>query len=618
VAILNRRDFLRTVAVGLAGTAATAVPLLGASLVRSPFVQDVRRTRATIRWSTRESGAGSVDFWDEDGRALRVPAQMRAFLPAETGLKATFYRFEATLTKLLPGSRYRYQVALNEEPLGGRQETFRTPGTAPFQFLAFGDSGTGSQEQKLISKLLLQHAPEFILHTGDLVYPTGTYERYEALYFEYYKDLMKDIPFFPCPGNHDYYETSAIPYRAMHSLPAENVVEGDAGRYYSFDWGNAHFVSLDSNDCLVDASEGKGGMLEWMDHDLSATHKFWRIILVHHPVYSAGNHSDEPEAHLMRKWIAPLVDKHKVPLVINGHEHSYQRTLPIRAGKVAAEGEGTVYLTTGGGGADLHPVGTADFLKVGLSTFNYVAAEVVGAKLRLKAFDLEDKPIDDFAVIAKPIFVEDAVVNAADFKPRLAPGSLVSIFGLQLAPDEEASSLKLPLPKLLGGAHVSINDIAVPMLLASARQINVQIPLNLVGDCRLTVTNVNGSTTIPIDVVPFAPAIFAQAIFRADGSALSSEAPARVGETLTLYATGLGALSTPMEVGKEWESSPVQAKVEIKLDDTMLSPTFAASSKGTPGVYQIRFVVPALAAGAHNVAIRVGGALSNGAGFPVA
>ena len=326
--------------------------------------------------------------------------------------------------------------------------------------------------------------PDFIVHTGDLVYPSGTYERYESLYFEYYRELMNASPMFPCPGNHDYYELSCVPYRALNALPEDSVPQGDVGRYYSFDWGNAHFVSLDSNDSLSNCAAGAGKMLEWLDRDLSETTKFWRIVVLHHAAYSSGIHCDEEESQLVRRLIVPILEKHHVPLVLNGHEHSYQRSYPIREGRVVPDAEGAIYITTGGGGATLHPVASSDLINTAASIHHYVTCSVNNRKLQLQATAVGGEILDKVTVAPIPVLTTKSVVNAADYTARVAPGSLVSIFGLQLA-SEEATATKLPLPKSLGGVSVLLNDEPVPVMMTSARQVNVQMPWTALGDVKL-------------------------------------------------------------------------------------------------------------------------------------
>lgn len=604
----SRRQFLQILAAAAASSAVSTAQ--SPTLARFPYLQDIRRQRATIRWTVRAPGVGVVEYWDEAGERYQVTGEVQAYMPAETGMAFPYYRHEAVLSKLTPGSEYRYRALVNGQPVTSQILRFRTPGIQPFRFLAFGDSGTGSKEQQLLSQMMMGEPAKLVIHTGDLVYPTGTYERYESLYFELYKDIMKDVPFFPCPGNHDYYELKCIPYLAMHSVPQESVAKEEAGRYYSFDWGNVHFVSLDSNDALEAAAAGSGKMLEWLDKDLSQTDKFWRIVFVHHAAYSAGKHADGYEAAQVRKWIVPILEKHRVPLVLNGHEHSYQRSYPIRGGKVVEDGPSTTYITTGGGGADLHPIYSSDFVKLAVAEHHYLACDVTGAKLQLRATSINGSELDSTTIAPQPVLRTRAVVNGADYSAKLASGGLISIFGLQFAP-EDMTANRFPLPKSGGGASVLLNGESLPLLMTSASQINAQLPFQVSGEAELTVRNPNGSATVKIQIDPVAPAIFDGAIFHANGLQVTEETPASAGSLVSVYLTGLGVASGTIEPGEASPALPVKAPVLARLGNQTVSPQFAGLAEGAAGVNLVRFNVPGGIQRSVPVSILAGGVESN-------
>src|SRR5262249_28468400 len=131
------------------------------------------------------------------------------------------------------------------------------------------------------------------------------------------------------------------------------------GRYYSFDWGNAHFISLDSNSdrssgAFRRALTGTGDMLNWLDRDLRSTRQFWRVVFFHHPPFAGGLNAGDPVENDVHRFIVPILEANGVQLVLNGHEHNYQRTYTLKEDKVVPDGSGTVYLTAGGGGATLY------------------------------------------------------------------------------------------------------------------------------------------------------------------------------------------------------------------------------------------------------------------------
>jgi 3',5'-cyclic AMP phosphodiesterase CpdA len=177
-----------------------------------------------------------------------------------------------------------------------------------------------------------KHAVDFVLHTGDVAYPDGSFDDYERTVFAVYAPLFARAPFYPSLGNHDDVTDNGAPFRALF---------GDA--HGSFDWGSAHFVTLDSNDVSAEQTA-------WLQKDLAASRARFKVVYFHHPAYSSGPHGDSAE--VKANWV-PLFDQYKVDLVLAGHDHVYERFFPLRAG--ARDDTGTLYITTGGGGAELYP-----------------------------------------------------------------------------------------------------------------------------------------------------------------------------------------------------------------------------------------------------------------------
>ena len=174
-------------------------------------------------------------------------------------------------------------------------------------------------------------AISMVVHVGDLAYPDGTFEQFEDAYFGVNAPLMRRVPFFPTPGNHEYMTGSAAPYLAGVVTPECGVPAVDLGRYYSFDWGNAHFVSVDSN---LLATSSAAAMLAWLDADLAATDRYWRIVFLHHTPYPTGFHVGDPICAAVEQLVNPIVERHGVQLLLAGHEHGYERTYPLAGGQL--------------------------------------------------------------------------------------------------------------------------------------------------------------------------------------------------------------------------------------------------------------------------------------------
>lgn len=543
----GRRAFLRS------AFAAAALPFgarAQAALVRKPYVQNVRRTRATIRWTTPNAGQASVIVRDASGTERTFAGQSTLLAPERTGLSYSYYKHHALVTGLEPGTEYTYRVLLDGEDFHpGLGMAFRTEGNSSFAFLALGDSGSGSTGQAALARRIEAEKVRLLIHTGDLAYPTGQYEAYERRYFDSYQEMMKSVPFFPCPGNHDYYETRANPYISIHDVPTETVPTADQGRYYSFDWGDVHFVSLDTNEPLREAAAGRGAMLRWLEQDLAATRKFWRIVFFHHPPYAFGPNSTDRESAFVRQHIVPILEKFAVPLVLSGHEHSYQRTRPIN---------GTVYLTTGGGGAHLYPVGSSELLEFGASVYHYLRATVDGRNLDLQAIDSQGNTFDQFKLSLPPVLAQRPVLNAASFSPAIGAGGLISIFGWQmgLATLENGGH---PLRGAASGVRVTVGDAELPLLMVSPTQVNAVLPDHLTGAAKLRVSTPTGSAETGIEITDFAPALF-DVVTDAAGSVISPETPCVRGSQVRLYVTGLANFSGTLSARLAGHTLPTRAE----------------------------------------------------------
>lgn len=624
--LTSRRDILK---------AALVAPLtsrLGAAnitLDRFPYLQNISQDRATVLWTARQKGSGRVEF-GLGNYSQRVNAAVREFLPSETGRSFTYYQYEARLTGLREGVEYNYRLMVDDENLTpasapADELRFRTAGNGPVSFAAMGDSGQGSAQQFQLASRLAAENISLMLHLGDIVYPDGTYLNYEAYFFPVYRDLMSRVPMFTVPGNHDYYAPAAGPYLANTSVPAADVGLNEQGRYYSFEWGDVHFIALDTNDPLAFAITGAGSMLEWLERDLQRSRKFWRIAFFHHPPYpTSPHHEDDETSALVRKHIVPILERHNVPLVLSGHDHNYQRAIPLRGGQPAAAGVGTQYIITGGGGASLFDLGSGSpIIAKSAAAYHYLRADVNQGKATVKAVGVDGKELDRFEVAPLPVLSSGGIVDAASSGPRLAPGSLFSIYGRHLA--LRASLARgFPLPADLNGIKVTFNDQPAPLIFISPGQINAQLPYGIFGSGTLTVTGMNGPVSVTITIAETAPGIFISrdpAVLHQSGSLVSVSDPAMPGEYISIYASGLGRVNGPNVAGEPAPSTPlaaVAAPVEVRLGDVTLTPAFAGLAPGFAGLYQITVQIPANTAHAiYSLWLVVRGAGSNRVPFAV-
>jgi uncharacterized protein (TIGR03437 family) len=575
-----------------------AVVCSAATLGRGPYLQNVRSDRATIMWTTQEKGVGVVQFSAGGDLSGAAPAQIRE-LPQTEGRRPS-YQYHAELTGLTPGRQYAYRVLVDgkilKDDLG-----FRTTAPGPFTFLVFGDSGTGNAAQAALARRMIDtENPSLVLHTGDLSQDSGTFDELDLKHFAVYGELMSGSPFFPTPGNHDYYTDFGNPCLLAHSPPTNDVPVPDAGRYYSFNWGNTHFVSLNSN--LLEFPASANRMLEWLERDLSRQNRFWKVVYFHHPPYPTGHHLRDPISAIVRERVVPILERHGVQLVLSGHEHSYQRSKPLREGTPVDAGSGTVYMITGGGGGVLHHIGASPTRAVAKSAHHYLRAQVQGSRMTITAIDIDGREVDRFVLAPPAQLSAEAVLNAA-FTPSLAAGSPVSIFGQSLASGEARASHSR-LPTKLAGTSVTLDGQPIPLVSVSPHQIIAQLPYGRVGKATMRVSTTSSSAEVPVHVESAAPAILESPYGRRhvpavvrwpDGTLVTPASPAAAGEEVTIYLVGLGEVDESLPDGEPAPGEPplrAIGQVMVRIGGATLIPAFAGLTPGFAGLYQVNARVP--------------------------
>jgi acid phosphatase type 7 len=600
-----------------------------ATAYHTPYIQNVGDTRATVIWSTRENVASSVQYSTDQSFGLRSQSTVRQLPISETNLNFPIYQHRAELTGLAPGTEYSYRIVMADGtnlvmPGVTNLSThpdyrFRSAGPGPMTFLVFGDSGSGSPDQQQITGTLVKERPNFVVHVGDMAYEDGNHLQFQANYFEYYQLIMRRAPFFPAPGNHEYYTQRAAPYLALHAVPSETVPEIDRGRYYSFDWGAAHFVSLDSN--LLDSGITAARMIEWLEQDLSRSKAPWKIVFFHHLPYPLEHHLDDPYAAMSHSQLVPVLEKHNVQLVFTGHEHTYMRTKPLRGDVPVSSGRGTVYVTTGGAGGQGHGAPMRDFVARAMAVYHYLRVEADESRITIRAVDKDGRVLDT-AFLANPsLGSETSVVNGASFAPAIASGAMVSIFGKGLSVDTRTAST-VPLPEALGGTSVTVNGEPAPVYYVSPDQINAQLRMDQQGPAVLRVTTASGTAEVTVNIAEAAPGIFPGGVVHASGRAITAEDPARAGETVIIYASGLGEVTSRIASGFLSPALPLAycaIPVTVQIGGASVSPDFAGLAPSFVGLYQVNVKLPAtLAPGAYPLRLTSRGNSSNAVTVPVA
>ncbi len=393
---------LSLVAGMLAGESETGeTAIAGTSLLRYPYVQQVTTTSAIITWTTAADGASFVRYGVE-GPATSVPATSEFFVePAIPNEESrSYFVHVAELRELAPGTTYEYTIeTAGEELTSGHGLSFRTdsgPAEADLSFLVFGDSGDGGNGQRSLRRVMEDREFDLALHTGDLAYTAGTYQQLEDYFFAVYREIASRIPFYPSLGNHDYQTLDAQPYLDAFRLPENATVAENLERYYSFDYGPAHFVALDT-EIWAGFQGGVAAvdeMAAWLEEDLASTDQSWTFVYFHRPAYSS---SDIPVALDIQR-VMPVLEQAGVDMIFAGHDHLYARTLPIKEGTPEVIGEGgIVRVTTGGGGGGKHFCEPRSYTATCLREFHFLDVEIIDAcRLNFDVVGLGDVAYDHF------------------------------------------------------------------------------------------------------------------------------------------------------------------------------------------------------------------------------
>ncbi|MBK9715233.1 MAG: metallophosphoesterase family protein [Kouleothrix sp.] len=330
------------------------------NLVWSPYLQQVTDTHATILWTTRGGASPAVRYSTDGSYGAEAAGSSRPLAALGTQLH------RVDLADLQPGTLYSYKVYVDgEELLPDQTLAFRTaPRTGSpdkFTFLAFGDEGITTGSQRRLRDQMARDAFDFILTTGDNAYPEASYGDFDTTIFQVYRDVLVRAPIFPTMGNREYRTSGGAPYLDLFELPAVAWRPADQERYYSFDYGSAHIVALDSNAPLdVDDAAAPDDMLDWLRADLAQTKQPWKIVALHHPAYSTGGHGSDSR---VRSKLVPIFEAYGVSLVLSGHDHTYQRSLPLRGGQITTtEQGGVVYIVSGAGESASMACGGAEWL----------------------------------------------------------------------------------------------------------------------------------------------------------------------------------------------------------------------------------------------------------------
>lgn len=307
------------------------------NVVRGPYLQIGTPNSINIKWRTDVSCDTKVWYGTSVSSLTNQVSSSTLTLDHDikiTGLSPAtvyYYTFGTTTTTLVAATVNQY---FKTSPLVGAKSKYR--------FWAIGDAGTGDANQIAAKTGFLNYVGtnhvDGWLWLGDNAYNSGFDSEYQTSVFanNIYANELKKFVVWPAPGNHDYNNnipfSPAPAYLDIFTLPTLGEAGGVPSgieKYYSYNYGNIHFIVLDSYS-LGRASTDP--MAVWLQNDLAANTQPWTIAYWHHPPYTKGSHdSDNPnlldgELPEIRQNIIPILESNGVDLVLNGHSHSYERS----------------------------------------------------------------------------------------------------------------------------------------------------------------------------------------------------------------------------------------------------------------------------------------------------
>lgn len=256
------------------------------------------------------------------------------------------YMHKVTVKGLLPGKLYTYRVG-NGSVWSDIGSFVTDNGDDSFSFIEISDVQASSHDNFFKGAATLQAAfnvcpdAEFVANCGDFT-DDSTDEQWNY-YDEAFSALNLNTTLVPVAGNHDGLGVWNW-FNNMFNLDTSESVQTLNGVNYSFDYGNAHFTVLNTNDVLsVSLSQ-----LQWLKNDMNSTDKDWKIVLMHKSPYTLGKDGKWPDALYLQSSLTKVIDMCGVDLVISGHDHMYLRTKPLKCNRVNENG--TTYVLSGTAG----------------------------------------------------------------------------------------------------------------------------------------------------------------------------------------------------------------------------------------------------------------------------
>ena len=384
---------------------------------------DKNKKSVTVTWTNVHPCKSEV-VYGIDSTELKSKMEPTSKLIA--GQQNSFV-YKAELKNLQPDKVYFYSIVVKDQCESAHNVyRFTTPpkngAKGRYTIGVWGDTqnNEGNKNFEITSKIvnhLTKYPLNFTVHTGDIV-ENGSVASSWNKFLQTAQPLNANTPFMPSTGNHDVinavqdinFQKPFPIFYDLFSLPEDEL-------NYSFDYGNIHFIAINSGYCAGAAKVDKvlfkkdSPEYKWLEEDLEKTKKDkkikWVILYDHYPVHAHG-------VSLVPQWqnqISPIIDKYKIDLVLSGHRHVYERHAAIAKGNIEKPTDahvyrkpsGTVFITNGSAGGSLQGVGGGGMPSMmftsGEKMYTYAIMTVHHNQLAYDVYNIDGQKIDYFKII---------------------------------------------------------------------------------------------------------------------------------------------------------------------------------------------------------------------------
>jgi 3',5'-cyclic AMP phosphodiesterase CpdA len=355
-------------------------PLGEVSKVTITFAGDVKTAKGFTWYTTLASAASDVQVVEKTGGEPDFTGAMkfagRCQVSTNSGAEGVH---KAEAVGLKQDTAYFFRVGDEALNLWSGVGSFETAADGAFTFIDLADSQAKSEEEAALAAHTFQKAvetvqgAEFMVINGDIV-DTGMIEEQWNWLIGDGKDMFLNTTVVPISGNHDEDKNGFNEHFDLVPAPFSAT---ETGVYYSFDYGSAHFIMLNTNEDSPEYADFTPAQIQWLKGDVAAAKAAgaqWLIAVIHKGPYTTSNHASDSDIqgpNGVRTLVAPLFNQLGVDLVFQGHDHIYARSKPIADGQAvevekvsetlndlpidyAVKPQGTIYVIPATAGAKVY------------------------------------------------------------------------------------------------------------------------------------------------------------------------------------------------------------------------------------------------------------------------